>query len=111
MKMARFPAVVTLALRNYALTYCEKHKVLLVVLPDAVINPGAVVVHFPYAAFAHTDQGNKKKKRKKRKASLAWRTMKFKTSGKLLEQQGQISCNIPTFLDNMVHIQGFSQKI
>lgn len=35
-------------------TYCEKHKVLLVVLPNTVINPGAVVVHLPYAAFANT---------------------------------------------------------
>lgn len=44
------------------LTYCEKHKVLLVVLPDAVINPGAVVVHFPYAAFANTEQEKKQNK-------------------------------------------------
>ncbi len=45
-------------------TYCEKHKVLLVVLPDTVIDPGAVVVHLPYAAFANTVRG---------RASQMWR--------------------------------------
>lgn len=35
-------------------TYCEKHKVLLVVLSHTVIDPGTVVVHLLYAAFAHT---------------------------------------------------------
>lgn len=42
---------------NNCLTYCEEHKVLLVVLPNAVIDPGTVVVHFPYAAFTNTKQG------------------------------------------------------
>lgn len=55
-------------------TYCEKHKVLLVVLPNTVIDPGAVVVHFPYAAFANTEQ---------ERARLAARTVTFKTSEKL----------------------------
>lgn len=35
-------------------TYCEKHKVLLVVLPDTVVDPWTVVVHLPYASFTHT---------------------------------------------------------
>lgn len=39
---------------THSWTYCEKHKVLLVVLPNTVIDPGAVVVHFPYAAFTNT---------------------------------------------------------
>lgn len=40
--------------KTYSGTYCEKHKVFLVVLPNAVIDPGTVVVHFPYTAFANT---------------------------------------------------------
>lgn len=39
---------------THSWTYCKKHKVLLVVLPNTVIDPGAVVVHFPYAAFTNT---------------------------------------------------------
>lgn len=35
-------------------THREEHKVLLVVLPDAVVHPGTVVVHLLDAAFAHT---------------------------------------------------------
>lgn len=35
-------------------TYCEEHKVLLVALPDTVVDPGTVVVHLSYAAFANT---------------------------------------------------------
>lgn len=38
-------------------TYCEQHKVLLVVLPNTVIDPGTMVVHFPYATFANTAGG------------------------------------------------------
>lgn len=69
-------------------TYCEKHKVLLVVLPNAVINPGAVMVHFPYAAFTNTEQ-----KQTKNKTSLACETLKCKTFSELLQQQGQTCCS------------------
>lgn len=78
---------VTCFRKTILLTYCEKHKVLLVVLPDAVINPGAVVVHFPYAAFANTEQ-------EKNKTSSARGTMKFKASGELLQQLGRILCKM-----------------
>jgi len=33
----------------YEATYSEEYKVLLVVFPDAVVDPGAVVVHLPDA--------------------------------------------------------------
>lgn len=35
-------------------THSEEHKVLLVVLPDTVVDPGTVVVHLFDAAFTHT---------------------------------------------------------
>lgn len=35
------------------MTHSEKHKVLLIVLPDTVIDPRAVVVHLADAALAH----------------------------------------------------------
>ena len=34
-------------------TYGEEDKILLVVLSDAVVYPGTVVVHFAHAASAH----------------------------------------------------------
>lgn len=43
-------------LQHKAVTYCEKHKVLLVVLPNTVIDPRTVMVHLPYAPPAHTEQ-------------------------------------------------------
>lgn len=39
---------------TYIYTYCEKHKVLLVVLPNTVVDPWTVVVHLPYTSFTHT---------------------------------------------------------
>lgn len=55
-------------------TYCEKHKILLVVLPNTVIDPGTVVVHFPYAAFANTV---------KEATSLWWRKLIKKNKNRL----------------------------
>lgn len=40
--------------RSECNVHCEKHKVLLVVLSNTVVDPGTVVVHLPYAAFANT---------------------------------------------------------
>jgi hypothetical protein len=39
-------------------THCEEHKILLVVLSDTVVDPGAVVVHLLNAALAHTLDGH-----------------------------------------------------
>lgn len=36
--------------------YCKQDEVLLVVLPDAVVDPGTVVVHLPDAALTDTER-------------------------------------------------------
>lgn len=40
-------------------TYCKQDKVLLVVLADAVIDPGTVVVHLPNTPLTNTERTRK----------------------------------------------------
>lgn len=77
---------------THSWTYCEKHKVLLVVLPNTVIDPGAVVVHFPYAAFANTVR---------EPASLVWRTREWIQVKILLYQPSKATTAAMVHKDNM----------
>lgn len=40
--------------RNQANVHCEKHKVLLVIFPDTIVYPRAMMIHLPYTAFTNT---------------------------------------------------------
>lgn len=77
---------------THSWTYCEKHKVLLVVLPNTIIDPGAVVVHFPYAAFANTVR---------EPASLVWRTREWIQVKILLYQPSKATTVVMVHKDNM----------
>ncbi len=53
-------------------TYCEKHKVLLVIFPDTIVYPRAMMIHLPYTALTNTKMSLKRgvEKSKKWKSHL-----------------------------------------
>jgi len=42
-------------------TYCEKHKILLVIFPDTIVHPRAMMIHLPYTALANTKMSLKER--------------------------------------------------